>query len=98
MPKRKHARNQHAEAQHSHFLVGVETEAPLAVRAPRETSEPVLLGNTEAMDELARRFNASGLVAYADGVDAGRDHSKWGITLDTSIEVGRELEGWLHIS
>ncbi|KAI3324135.1 hypothetical protein HD806DRAFT_534454 [Xylariaceae sp. AK1471] len=90
---------------HAHFVVGVETEAPLAVWALKKTKKKdkhgkhikenrLLEGLTEAVEEVAERFNKAGLVAYGDTLDAGRNHSKWGITIDSSIEKHRgELRG-----
>jgi hypothetical protein len=87
------------------FVVGVETEAPLQVWSMKKTKQKDnrgrhimerdrLLAGNEALAEVARQFNNAGLRAYADAVDANRDHSKWGITIDSSIEVGTELQGW----
>lgn len=80
--------------QHARFFIGVETEAPLAVtKWNRNTKQHDLLQGTEALSELARLFNNSGLRAYDSAVDHEHDHSRWAITIDSSIEVGQELQG-----
>ncbi|KAI0438222.1 hypothetical protein F4803DRAFT_569790 [Xylaria telfairii] len=80
--------------QHAKFFVGVETEAPLAVtKWNRNARQHDLLQGTDALSELARLFNNSGLRAYDSAVDHEHDHSRWAITIDSSIEVGQELQG-----
>ncbi|KAI3330034.1 hypothetical protein F4824DRAFT_505581 [Ustulina deusta] len=80
--------------QKAKLCIGVETEAPLTVTKWNEdTKQHDLLDGGRALRELARLFNSIGLHAYASALDTERDHSKWGITIDTSIEVGNELEG-----
>ncbi|KAI8944314.1 hypothetical protein F4801DRAFT_595041 [Xylaria longipes] len=82
------------EQKHAKFLVGVETEAPLAVtRRNQVTGLDDLLQGTEALRELAWLFNENGLHAYDSAVDHEHDHSRWAITIDSSIEVGQELQG-----
>ncbi|KAI1827060.1 hypothetical protein F4861DRAFT_536538 [Xylaria intraflava] len=73
----------------SKFVIGVETEAPLAVY----NKHGVLLENSAALAKLARTFNKKGLPAYASALDEEHDHTRWAITIDTSIEVGGNLTG-----
>ncbi|KAJ2989599.1 hypothetical protein NUW58_g3385 [Xylaria curta] len=58
------------------------------------TRNDELLEGQDALDELARRFNNTGLEAYGSAIDTEHDYSKWAITFDTSIEVGNELHGF----
>ncbi|KAI0100302.1 hypothetical protein GGR51DRAFT_564326 [Nemania sp. FL0031] len=75
------------------FCVGVETEVPLAVTKRNPNGKDDLLADPNALRELATLFNRNGLQAYGSAVDHEKNYSKWAITLDPSIEVGRELEG-----
>ncbi|RWA07241.1 hypothetical protein EKO27_g7862 [Xylaria grammica] len=73
------------------LLIGVETEAPLAVTtAMDEYGRCTLLNDMQALTELAALFNQNGLPAYSTIIDIARDHSKWGITMDESIYSGQE--------
>ncbi|KAI1118315.1 hypothetical protein F5Y14DRAFT_447191 [Nemania sp. NC0429] len=67
--------------------VGVETEAPLVV-----TREGRPLHLNEPLKELAKLFNEKGLSAYDSAVDHEHDHTKWAITIDSSIMIP-ELDG-----
>ncbi|KAI0425895.1 hypothetical protein F5Y09DRAFT_334570 [Xylaria sp. FL1042] len=77
------------------LVIGVETEAPLTIHGFDEnsTEETVVLEKTAALNALAELFNKNGLNAYADAVDAMRNHSQWGVTEDPTIEVRGELMG-----
>ncbi|KAI1435432.1 hypothetical protein GGR50DRAFT_703066 [Xylaria sp. CBS 124048] len=79
---------QRAFVNSAHFVVGVETEAPLIV-----IKDEQVLENGQALIELARLFNNNELPAYADALDINPDHEMWAISIDSSIEVGRNLQG-----
>lgn len=77
------------------MVVGVETEAPLAVtKWDKPTKQRVLLGDLAALNELAKLLESEGIEAYDDAVDSHPNYREWAVTMDTSIEVGHELQGW----
>ncbi|KAI1758229.1 acyl transferase/acyl hydrolase/lysophospholipase [Xylaria castorea] len=82
------------QEQYAKFWIGVETEAPLTVtRRNQDTGLDDLLQGTDVLRELAGLFNENGLPAYDSAVDHEHDYSRWAITIDSSIEVGQELQG-----
>ncbi|KAI0483495.1 hypothetical protein F4859DRAFT_528881 [Xylaria cf. heliscus] len=95
-PGRNHGKGSKGKDQEKHakFCVGVETEAALAVtRYSKTAGGDILLQGTAALRELASLFNHNGLSAYDSAVDHEHDYSRWAITIDSSIEVGQELQG-----